>query len=190
MSLVKEHRKRLLQVAGESIEQGLTSGRPLKPDPKHYPPELQVKRATFVTLEIGQRLRGCIGMLEAIRPLVEDVAENAFSAAFRDPRFPPLAADEIEKLEVHISILSPPEPLSFDSERALLDQLRPGVDGLILQEGSLRGTFLPSVWESLPEPGQFLAHLKQKAGLSSTYWSDHIRIFRYTTEMFKSTEFE
>jgi len=190
MSLSDPHRKLLLELAKNSIVHGLKTGEPLKPELSHYPPELQVKRATFVTLERNHQLRGCIGMLEAVRPLVEDVAENAFLAAFRDHRFPALEVDEIDDLELHISILSPAEPLTFDSEQSLIDQLRPGIDGLILEEGYRRGTFLPSVWESLPEPRQFLRHLKQKAGLFPDYWSDTLKVSRYSTEMFKSTEFQ
>ena len=122
-------------------------------------------------------------MLEAVRPLARDVAENAFSAAFRDNRFPPLAADEFDDLELHISILSPPEPMTFRSEQDLIAQIRPEIDGLILEEGLRRGTFLPSVWESLPNPHQFLKHLKQKAGLPTEYWSDTIKVSRYTAEI-------
>lgn len=140
------------------------------------------KRATFVTLEIGGQLRGCIGMLEAHRPLANDVAENAFSAAFRDPRFPPLSDVEFDDLEISISVLSPPEEMSFSSEKDLLDQIRPGIDGLILEEGFRKGTFLPSVWEQLSEKEAFLEHLKQKAGLPPGYWSDTLRVFRYTAE--------
>lgn len=190
MSLTKAHQRQLLELARASIEHGLNTGKPLVPDPARFPQELRAKRATFVTLERNHELRGCIGMLEAVRPLVEDVAENAFSAAFKDPRFPPLEASELAGLEMHISILSPAEALLFDSEQSLIDQLRPGEDGLILEEGFRRGTFLPSVWESLPEPRQFLRHLKQKAGLPPTYWSDTVKVSRYGTEMFKSTEFE
>jgi len=190
MSLSDPHRKLLLELAKDSIAHGLKTGEPLKPELSHYPPELLVKRATFVTLERNHQLRGCIGMLEAVRPLVEDVAENAFLAAFRDHRFSALEVDEFDDLELHISILSRAEPLTFDSEQALIDQLRPGIDGLILEEGYQRGTFLPSVWESLPEPRQFLRHLKQKAGLFPDYWSDTLKVSRYSTEMFKSTEFQ
>ncbi len=142
------------------------------------------KRATFVTLTIGGQLRGCIGMLEACRPLAEDVANNAYAAAFEDPRFPPLTKKEFEKLEIHISVLSPPEEMLFSSEEDLLRQIRPGIDGLILQEGFRRGTFLPSVWGELPEKELFWAHLKLKAGLSAAYWADTVRVFRYTTEYF------
>jgi AmmeMemoRadiSam system protein A len=148
------------------------------------PDTLMEKRATFVTLTIGGRLRGCIGMLEACRPLAEDVAANACAAAFEDPRFPPLTKKEFEKLEIHISVLSPPEELAFSSEADVLNQIRPGIDGLILQEGFRRGTFLPSVWEELPTKELFWAHLKLKAGLPANYWSKTLRVFRYTTEYF------
>ncbi len=183
MSLTEENRQRLLQLARESIEHGLQTGRPLPVRLQDYPPELTEPRATFVTLEKNHQLRGCIGMLEAIQPLVQDIAENAFSAAFRDPRFPPLEAGELSDLSIHLSILSPAEELTFASQEDLLAQLRPGIDGLILQEGHRRGTFLPTVWDSLPTSDQFLRHLKQKAGLPPDYWSDTLKVFRYTTEL-------
>ena len=184
MSLTKPQQTVLLTLAWESIAQGLKTGKPLKVHPDEYPAELTVPRATFVTLERNKELRGCIGMLEAIRPLVQDVAENAFAAAFCDRRFIPLADHELVDLEVHISILSPAEEMTFSSELDLLGQLRPNIDGLILQEGSHRATFLPSVWESLHAPMQFLQQLKQKAGLPATYWSKTIKAYRYTTESF------
>jgi len=185
MSLNKEQQLRLLDLAKSSIQHGLQTGRPLKINLTDFPAELTERRATFVTLHKHHQLRGCIGMLEAVRPLVEDIAENAFLAAFRDPRFPPLAADEFGELDIHLSILTPAEPVSFTSEQDLITQLQPGIDGLILEEGHRRGTFLPSVWEQLPEPEQFLRHLKQKAGLPPDHWSDSIRIFRYRTEMIR-----
>ncbi len=187
-SLNPQHRRILLRVARESIAHGLRSGRPLLVDPQEYDPELRAMRATFVTLNERGRLRGCIGHLEAIQPLVADVAENAFNAAFRDPRFPPVSAGEFDALEIHISVLSPPEPMEFSSQEDLLRQIRPGIDGLILEEGVYRGTFLPSVWEELPDPRQFLAHLKLKAGLPQDYWSDTLKVYRYTTESFSETE--
>jgi AmmeMemoRadiSam system protein A len=141
-------------------------------------------RASFVTLNIADRLRGCIGRLEATRPLVEDLADNAFSAAFRDPRFPPLSALEYTQIALHVSILSPATELEFNDQADLVRRIRPGIDGLILIEGSHRGTFLPSVWESLPEPREFIAQLKVKAGLPADYWSDRIKVLRYTTESF------
>ncbi len=179
-----EQRRTLLRVARTSIAHGLEQGRPLPVDPLEYDAELREERASFVTLNERGRLRGCIGHLQAIQPLVADVAENAFNAAFRDPRFPPVNAAEFDALEIHISILSPPEPMTFDSEEELLRQIRPGVDGLILEEGPYKGTFLPSVWEQLPDPRRFLAELKLKAGLPPDYWSEGIRVSRYTTESF------
>lgn len=174
----------LLEVAAESIAHGLRQGRPLAVDPDAYPEPLRDLRATFVTLKRHGQLRGCIGVLEAIRPLVEDVAQNAFAAAFEDPRFHPLGADEYPELDLKISILTPPEPLVFSSEEELIAQLRPGVDGLILSDRGHRGTFLPAVWEELPEPRAFLEHLKRKAGLPFGYWSDSLRVSRYETESF------
>lgn len=174
----------LIDIARNAISRLLNNSRDAESDPGAIPPGLMQKRATFVTLTIGGQLRGCIGMLEACRPLAEDVAENARAAAFEDPRFPPLTEKEFEKLEIHISVLSPPEEILFSSEADLLSRIRPGIDGLILQEGFRRGTFLPSVWEELPEKKLFWRHLKMKAGLPADYWSDSLRVFRYTTEYF------
>lgn len=182
MSLSKANQQQLLTLAKNSIEHGLQTGKPLPINLADFPVELTELRATFVTLEKHHELRGCIGMLEAVRPLAEDIAKNAYSAAFKDPRFLPLQADELDDLDIHLSILTSAEPIAFTSEQDLLGKLRPGSDGLILEEGHRRGTFLPSVWESLPEPEQFLRHLKQKAGLPASYWSDTIKIYRYRTE--------
>ena len=175
-------RDTLLNVAKQSIQHGIESGTPLKIDSTRYNTSLQEKRAVFVTLKINNELRGCIGSLLATQALINDVASNAFSAAFRDPRFPPLTATEFEKTTLSISVLSPPEPVEFTSEQDLLKKIRPGVGGLVLTDSHHRGTFLPAVWESLPEPEQFLQQLKLKAGLPGNYWSDTIRIERYTAE--------
>lgn len=182
MLLNKAHQQQVLELAEASIQNGLQTGKPLKIYLADYPEELKEKRGTFVTLHINHELRGCIGVLEAIRPLAEDIAENAFSAAFKDSRIPPLSEAEFKDLQIHLSILTPAEPIVFTSEQDLINQLQPGIDGLILQEGYRRGTFLPSVWESLPKPEEFLRHLKQKAGLPPDYWSDSIRVSRYRTE--------
>jgi AmmeMemoRadiSam system protein A len=129
-------------------------------------PALAGRGASFVTLKKHGELRGCIGSVRAQRPLAEDVAQNAVAAAMRDPRFPPLAADELDAVEIEVSLLSEPEFLDFADEEGLLAQLRPGIDGLILFAGCRSATFLPQVWEQLPEPQHFLAALKQKAGLA------------------------
>lgn len=177
-------RDTLLNIARSSIRNGLEKGKALKVTATEYAPELQAERASFVTLNRAGLLRGCIGHLEACMPLVEDVAENAFSAAFRDPRFPPLSQDELADLELHISVLTPAEPMHFSSEADLLEQIRPGIDGLILMDGAAKGTFLPSVWESLPQAKDFLRHLKNKAGLAGNYWSGTLQVLRYETESF------
>lgn len=181
IELSPEQQRQLINLARESIAYGLETGRVFSVDAQAYPEPLRRVVATFVTLRHEGRLRGCIGTLEAHRPLVVDVAEHAYAAAFRDPRFPPLSAAELPELEIEISILSAPEPLHFNSEAELLRRLRPGVDGLILEEDGRRGTFLPSVWESLPQREEFLRQLKVKCGLPPNYWSPTLRAYRYTS---------
>ncbi len=178
----EQEQKILHQVARESIRSGLTADHPLEIIINDYPQPLREPKASFVTLNINHQLRGCIGTLSPFRPLVEDISHNAYAAAFTDPRFTALTAAEFPQLEYHISILSDTSPVEFNSEQDLLEQIRPGVDGLVLEEGRMRGTFLPSVWEQLPDRKQFLAHLKQKAGLPSNYWSDSLKVSRYTVE--------
>jgi AmmeMemoRadiSam system protein A len=182
--LAPAQRATLLGVARRSIEHGLAYGRPLLVTPSEYHRDLKAVRASFVTLQMAGQLRGCIGHLEAVQPLVVDVAENAFAAAFRDPRFRPLTAAEWPAVEVHLSVLTRPEPLQFSDETDLLRQIRPGEDGLILQDGPNRGTFLPSVWDALPDPIEFLVQLKRKAGLAANHWSDRMEVYRYATESF------
>lgn len=177
-------RRVLLALARRAIAHGLEHSRPLVVDPTTFDPALRISRAVFVTLHRDGHLRGCIGHLEAIQPLVCEVAENAFAAAFRDPRFAPLQASEFDTLHIELSVLTPAVPLRFASEEELLGQLDPGRDGLILEEGRARGTFLPSVWETLPDPVDFLRHLKRKAGLSPDHWSARLRVHRYRTESF------
>jgi len=183
MSLSENNRQILLDLAYQSIKSGLETGHPLNINLRDYPIELQQQRATFVTLDKNKQLRGCIGMLKAVLPLAEDIVENAFSAAFKDPRFPAVEMPELNELGIHLSILSPSVAIEFSSEQDLIAQIRPNIDGLILESGLRRGTFLPSVWESIPNSTQFLQHLKQKAGLAKSYWSDQIKVYRYTTEM-------
>ena len=178
------HQKQLRQIARRSIEHGLQTGRPLEVNPADYDDALTEYKATFITLTKHGQLRGCIGALEPVRPLIQDVAYNAYAAAFNDTRFSPLQAEELPELDVHISVLGNPEPMQFDSEQGLLEQLRPGVDGLILEEHGRRATFLPAVWESLQDPQAFLQHLKMKAGLPADYWSDSISAHRYQVEAF------
>jgi AmmeMemoRadiSam system protein A len=176
-------RQTLLEVAQRAIERGLAGDR-LKVRPEEFSACLQAQAASFVTIKVRQQLRGCIGTLEAQRALIADVVSNAYSAAFRDPRFPALTRAEFLLLDIHISVLSEPQPMAVESEADLLAQLRPGIDGLVLEEGYHRGTFLPAVWEHFSEPREFVQHLKRKAGLPADYWSPALRVSRYTTESF------
>ncbi len=149
---------------------------------------LQEPGASFVTLTRQGELRGCIGTLEAHRPLGIDVRENAVAAAFRDPRFMPLSRAEFAAVRVEVSLLSPAEPLEARDESAALAALRPGVDGVVFEYGHYRSTFLPQVWEQLPEPAAFLAHLKRKAGLPADFWAEQVRLSRYTVSKWKEKE--
>jgi len=182
--LNEAHKKLLHKIALYSIEYGLENNKLTKIDILKYDKNLQTKLATFVTLHKNKQLRGCIGVLKPVRPLVEDVSHNAFSAAFTDHRFPPVSPDELSQLDIHISVLGTPEYILFDTENDLLSQLQPGIDGLIIEEGKLKATFLPSVWESLPDKHDFLNHLKIKTGLSENYWSNSIKAQRYTVDDF------
>jgi AmmeMemoRadiSam system protein A len=147
--------------------------------------ELSQPGATFVTLTQAGQLRGCIGSLEAYRPLATDVEENAIAAAFQDPRFSPLGAEEFTHTNVEVSLLSPAEAIAFTDEADALARLRPGIDGVILTRGQRRSTFLPQVWESLPKPKQFIAQLKLKAGLPADYWDERITLARYEVQKWK-----
>jgi AmmeMemoRadiSam system protein B/AmmeMemoRadiSam system protein A len=148
-------------------------------------PALARPGATFVTLTQNGELRGCIGSLEAHRVLDQDVRANAVAAAFSDPRFPPLTLAELPHTRVEVSLLTAPQPMSFSSEADALRQLRPHVDGVIFIAGQRRSTFLPQVWEQLPEPRLFMAHLKQKAGLPADWWSSEVELQRYEVQKWK-----
>ena len=149
---------------------------------------LQEPGATFVTLTQQGQLRGCIGSLEAHRALLHDVRENALAAAFRDPRFSPLAVEEFEFTSVEVSLLTPALPRALRDEADFMAQLRPGVDGIVFQYGRHRSTFLPQVWESLPEPQQFMQQLKRKAGLPPNFWHEEVSIARYEVTKWKETQ--
>lgn len=177
-------RKQLLDLARHSIEHSLAHGVPAPVRVDDDPGKLAEVRACFVTLHLRGELRGCIGNVEASQPLIVEVADRACAAANRDPRFSPVRGGELAQLEISISVLSPLEPLSVASEEELLRMLRPGVDGLIVQEVTSRGVFLPTVWEQLPDPAEFLKHLKTKAGLGENYWSNSLKLWKFATESF------
>ena len=150
---------------------------------------LQDKAACFVTLMQKDNLRGCIGTLEAHRPLLEDVKHNARAAAFNDRRFSPLTTEELEITEVEISLLSAMRPLDFSNEQEALAQLQPGIDGVVFEFGRYRSTFLPQVWEQLPDTRDFIAHLKTKAGLAADFWADEVKLSNYTVNKWKERDF-
>lgn len=173
----------MMKIARDSIHHGLKFGQPLSVQQDKMPELFKKPRATFVTLNLDNRLRGCIGSLEAILPLAEDISLNAFRAAFQDPRFPPLIENEEKILEIEISLLTEPEPFKFKSEKELISKITPLEDGLILSDGLKRATFLPSVWLIYPDPLIFLQQLKRKAGLPVDYWADTIKVQRYRCDV-------
>lgn len=183
-------RRQLVSLARTSIEATLRRGSYVEPQFQDLPADLLVQRSSFVTLRIGGELRGCIGTLEAARPLGEDVWRNAYAAAFTDPRFPPLRPAEWSQCNLHISVLTTPLRMSAESESDLLLRLRPGLDGLILELGVQRATFLPAVWEQIDDPTMFVRQLKVKAGWRTDFWSAQIRVWRYEAENFSDDDLE
>jgi len=183
--LTPEEGRYLLALARTTIAE--TVGAPAAGLPDPPAARLTAPGAAFVTLRTRQGdLRGCIGSLEARRPLVEDVRENAIAAALRDPRFPPLKAAELDDLVVEVSVLTAPEPLDFDGPDDLLHKLRPNIDGVLIERGRNRATFLPQVWEQLPAPEEFLSNLCYKAGLPSNAWCwPDLEILIYQVEKFE-----
>ncbi|MDR0366211.1 MAG: AmmeMemoRadiSam system protein A [Bifidobacteriaceae bacterium] len=172
----------MLRLAREAIEAGLADRQPPEPQGEGF---LDEPGAVFVTLTQRGSLRGCIGSLEPHRPLGRDVQQNAQAAAFGDPRFSPLRPEELDFTQIEVSVLSKEEPINFTDRADLLEQLRPGIDGLVVQAAGRRATFLPQVWDQLPHKGQFVSHLLRKAGLPDTYWGPDVRVWRYTVQAFE-----
>jgi AmmeMemoRadiSam system protein A len=179
--MIAEQGKVLLPIARAAISSALNLPRAAD----ESAPWLAEHGACFVTLTQQGELRGCIGSLQAHRPLLADVKSNAVSAAFRDPRFAPLRAAELDITRVEISLLSPAEAMTFRDEADALAQLRPEVDGVIFEYAHFRSTFLPQVWEQLPLPREFMAHLKHKAGLPADFWEEGVKLSRYSVEKWK-----
>ncbi len=178
--LTENEKKTLLRLAREAIETAVESSHAATLDLDSLPPALRQPMATFVTLYNGDQLRGCIGGLTAEYALAEDVRIHAAAAATKDFRFPPIRADEIPQLKIEISVLSTPEPLDYQDAEDLLGKLQPGVDGVILQQGNRRATFLPQVWKKIPDPEHFLGMLCEKAFLPSNAWkSGKLQVLTY-----------
>jgi AmmeMemoRadiSam system protein A len=170
----------LLEFARAAIAAELEMARAAEPAPDR----MAAIGATFVTLRRAGELRGCIGTVDAWRPLADDVRANAVAAAFRDPRFTPLTRTEFSDTTIEVSLLASAEPVLAADEAEALVMLRPGIDGVILEFKRHRATFLPQVWEQLPEPRDFLDALRHKAGLPARFWSDDMRLSRYAVAKF------
>ncbi|MDQ6982849.1 MAG: AmmeMemoRadiSam system protein A [Mariprofundus sp.] len=149
---------------------------------------LQEITATFVTLTMHGQLRGCIGSLQAHRPLAEDVQANAVAAAFHDPRFSPLGRDEYDDVNVEVSVLSVLEPIHARNENIALSKISRDIDGVVFKYGTHQATFLPQVWDQLPDPGQFMAHLKMKAGLAADFWHPEVLLYKYQVSKYRERE--
>lgn len=184
--LESDDRSRLLELAHRSIASGLGRRDPQSLPHDAWSPGLLESRATFTTITLAGELRGCCGTIEPRRPLVADVWHNAWVSAYADPRFGPVSAAELGTLTIAISVLTPLTPIEAESEAQLAASLLPGIDGLVLRYGGARATFLPAVWQSLPEPREFIAQLKRKAGWSSSFWPPGMAAFRYRTQTFQS----
>lgn len=174
----------LLAHARHAIASALNIDLPAPPED----PRLAERGATFVTLKEDGELRGCIGSLNAHRTLSKDVVENALAAALRDPRFPPLTAAEWPRIKVEVSLLSDPEFMDFKDEADVLSRLRPGIDGVIFFNGCQKATFLPQVWEQLPEPRDFMAALKRKAGKAGDFWGPNVMIATYQVKKWREPD--
>ena len=185
--LADDHRRLLLEGARRGLAHAAATGNAMPVEAADYPLPLRALRASFVTLTQAGQLRGCIGTILPMSPLVTDVVQNAYRAGMHDPRFGALTREELGRTEISVSILSHPRPLAFASAADLLSRLTPHVDGLILVDGRHQSLFLPKVWDMVPDPAQFVAHLKQKAGLPPHYDAPSLKAYRFTTESFPET---
>jgi AmmeMemoRadiSam system protein A len=184
--LTEDERKTLLKIARKALVEGVTHHTLIDLDLQALPERLQEPGTSFVTLTIHGELRGCIGALEAHQPLAQDVAEHAVAAALEDFRFPPVDCDELPEIEIEISRLTPSNKLDYEIPADLCERLRPGVDGVILRYAGRRATFLPQVWEKIPDPEQFLSYLCQKMGAHPDLWRHtRLEVFTYQVEEFK-----
>ena len=184
--LTLEEQKTLLHIAREAIEHAVRGETPARLDLSMLTPALREEGASFVTLTIHGQLRGCIGALEAYQPLADDVHEHAVAAALEDPRFPQVREDELSRIQIEVSRLTRPVPLEYKDADDLLSRLRPHVDGVILKEAyGRRATFLPQVWEKIPDPSDFLDNLCYKMGSNKNLWRiRHPDVLVYQVEEF------
>ena len=179
LQLVDGHGQALLHLAHQALHMAVIERKQVSARHEHLSDSLLQPRAVFITLEKNLRLRGCIGSLQASRPLVDDICANSYAAALKDHRFQPVQAGELKTIQLSISLLGTPEPMEFEDETDLLSQLRPNMDGLIIEDRGRRATYLPQVWQQIPDRKAFLNSLKQKAGLPQDHWSNHMKVQRY-----------
>jgi len=186
-----EHKKILLKIARKAIIDYLEFKKKFYPTPDEVKEkELWLEKGSFVTLTIEKELRGCIGSIMPVRPLTIDIYDNAINAAFRDPRFYPLSRDELKLIDIEISVLTVPQKVTFKDYNDLLEKIRTGIDGVIIRRGYYQATFLPQVWNELPEKVEFIEHLCLKAGLSrNCYKENALEVETYQVESFKESEF-
>ena len=191
-NLTLAEKQHLLALAREALEAGVRGERLPPLDFDQLPDRLRESGATFVTLTKQGELRGCIGALEAYLPLAEDVRQHAVAAALQDYRFPPVSPDELDQIEIEVSHLSSPVLVEYTTPGELLDKIRAGIDGVILRDGSHRATFLPQVWEKIPDKAQFLGYLCEKMGSARNLWQiKHLQVYVYQVEEFEEiTRFE
>ncbi|NIS80405.1 MAG: AmmeMemoRadiSam system protein A [Anaerolineales bacterium] len=183
--LTQEEKSILLRLAREGVMAAVNEREPPAIDIETLPPRLRALGASFVTLTCGDQLRGCIGTLKVDLPLAEDVRSHAIAASTRDYRFSPIQADELDNLEIEVSVLSTPHPLDYHSVDDLIESLRPGTDGVILKHGVHRATFLPQVWKKIPDPESFLETLCEKAHLPSDAWrTENLQVLIYQVDSF------
>ena len=184
--LTADEQSTLLRLAREALESAVKGQQVAPLDFSALTPSLREEGVSFVTLTVHGQLRGCIGALEPSQPLAEDVREHAIAAAFKDPRFPPVQEEELNSIKIEVSRLTRPTSLEYEDANELLSKLRPHVDGVILQEGPYhRATFLPQVWEKIPDPAEFLRNLCYKMGADPNLWRwQHLDVLVYQVEEF------
>jgi uncharacterized protein len=188
--LTEGEKQTLLRIAREALDYGVRGKKLPALEPASLTPHLREHGASFVTLTIGGELRGCIGALEAYQPLVDDVREHAVAAALGDPRFHPVVETELGKIKLEVSCLTAPHPLEYSSSADLLTKLHPHVDGVILKSDFRRATFLPQVWEKIPDPEDFLDHLCAKMGAKSNLWRNtKLQVYVYQVEEFHEMDY-
>ncbi|PWB52401.1 MAG: hypothetical protein C3F13_11610 [Anaerolineales bacterium] len=183
--LSEADRTYLLSLARQTIENHLRGHKVPALDFERLSPQLRADGASFVTLTYRGYLRGCIGSLEPIQSLAEDVREHALDAAFQDYRFPPVQLKEMNEIEIEISYLTRPEPLKYTDSDDLLRKIRPNMDGVVIRDGVRRATFLPQVWEKVPDPEEFLEQLCMKMGAPADTWKrKKLEVLTYQVEEF------